>query len=52
VQERNQALVRQGLGLVRDLVGALTGEPAQGGYDRRGRDGGRAGNGRLVDLAG
>lgn len=52
VQERNQALVRQGLGFVRDLVGTLTGEPAQGGYDRRGREGARAGNGRLVNLAG
>lgn len=53
VQERNQALVRQGLGFVRDLVGALTGEPAaKGEYDRRGREGGRSGNGRLVNLAG
>jgi len=52
VQERNQALVRQGLGFVRDLVGTLTGEPTQGGYDRRGHDGGRPGNGRLVNLAG
>jgi flagellar biosynthesis/type III secretory pathway chaperone len=52
VQERNQALVRQGLGFVRDLVGALTGEQAPGGYDRRGREGGRPGNGRLVNLAG
>lgn len=52
VQERNQALVRQGLGFVRDLVGTLTGEATQGGYDRRGRDGGRAGNGKLVNLAG
>lgn len=52
VQERNQALVRQGLGFVRDLVGTLTGEQAQGGYDRRGREGGRPGNGRLVNLAG
>jgi hypothetical protein len=52
VQERNQSLVRQGLGFVRDLVGTLTGETAQGGYDRRGRDGGRAGNGKIVNLAG
>jgi flagellar biosynthesis/type III secretory pathway chaperone len=52
VQERNQALVRQGLGFVRDLVSALTGEQAHGGYDRRGREGGRAGNGQLVNLAG
>lgn len=52
VQERNQALVRQGLGFVRDLVGTLTGETAQGGYDRRGRDGARAGNGKIVNLAG
>ena len=52
VQERNQALVRQGLGFVRDLVGTLTGEQSQGGYDRRGREGGRPGNGRLVNLAG
>ncbi len=52
VQERNQALVRQGLGFVRDLVGALTGEPTQGAYDRRGHDGGRVGNGKLVNIAG
>ncbi len=52
LQERNQALVRQGLGFVRDLVGRLTGEPLQGGYDRRGQEGGRPGNGRLVNLAG
>jgi flagellar biosynthesis/type III secretory pathway chaperone len=52
VQERNQALVRQGLGFVRALVGTLTGETQQGGYDRRGREGGRPGNGRLVNLAG
>jgi flagellar biosynthesis/type III secretory pathway chaperone len=52
VQERNQALVRQGLGFVRELVSTLTGEPTQGGYDRRGQDGGRAGNGRLVNIAG
>jgi flagellar biosynthesis/type III secretory pathway chaperone len=52
MQERNQALVRQGLGFVRDLVSTLTGEPNQHGYDRRGREGGRAGNGRLVNLAG
>lgn len=52
VQERTQGLVRQGLGFVRDLVGALTGEPPQGGYDHRGREGGRAGHGRLVNLAG
>jgi flagellar biosynthesis/type III secretory pathway chaperone len=52
LQERNQALVRQGLGFVRDLVGTLTGERAQGEYDRRGREGGRTGNGRLVNLAG
>jgi hypothetical protein len=52
-QERTQALVRQGLGFVRDLVGTLTGEQAQGGgYDRHGRDGARPGNGRLVNLAG
>ena len=52
VHERNQALVRQGLGFVRELVGTLTGEPVQGGYDRRGHDGNCAGNGRLVNLAG
>ena len=52
LQERNQALGRQGLGFVRDLVGTLTGEPLQGGYDRRGQGGGRTGNGRLVNLAG
>jgi flagellar biosynthesis/type III secretory pathway chaperone len=52
VQERNQALVRQGLGFMRDLVNTLTGEPNQGGYDRRGRDGGRAGNGKIVNIAG
>ena len=52
VHERNQALVRQGLGFVRELVGTLTGEPVHGGYDRRGQEGNRAGNGRLVNLAG
>jgi len=52
VQERNQALVRQGLGFVREVVGTLTGEAVQGGYDRRGHEGGRMGNGRLVNLAG
>ena len=52
VHERNQALVRQGLGFVRELVGTLTGEPVQGGYDRRGQEGNRPGNGRLVNLAG
>ncbi|HEX3133678.1 MAG TPA: flagellar protein FlgN [Planctomycetota bacterium] len=52
VQERNQALVRQGLGFVRDLVGTLTGESGPSGYDRRGREGSRTGNGRLVNLAG
>lgn len=52
LQERNQGLVRQGLGFVRDLVGALTGEQAQSSYDRRGREGGRPGNGRLVNIAG
>ena len=52
LQERNLVLVRQGLGFVRDLVGTLTGEPLQGGYDRRGQEGGRSGQGRLVNLAG
>jgi hypothetical protein len=33
-------------------VGTLTGEPVHGGYDRRGQEGNRAGNGRLVNLAG
>ena len=52
VHERNQALVRQGLGFVRELVSTLTGVPTQGAYDRRGHDGARAGNGRLVNIAG
>ncbi len=34
--DRNQVLIRQGLAVVRDLVGALTGAPAAGAYDRRG----------------
>jgi flagellar biosynthesis/type III secretory pathway chaperone len=50
--ERNQALLRQGLSLMRDLVNALTGDNAQQGYDRRGHGGGTTGNGRLVNLAG
>lgn len=52
IQERNQGLVRQGLGFVRELVGTLTGQQAQSGYDRHGREGGRAGHGQLVNIAG
>jgi flagellar biosynthesis/type III secretory pathway chaperone len=52
VHERNQALLRQGLGLMRDLVRALTGDTDQSSYDRRGLDGGTRGQGRLINLAG
>jgi len=52
VQERNQALLRQGLGLMRDLVNALTGDTAPQSYDRRGLGGVQRGHGRLVNLAG
>ena len=53
LNERNQALVRQGLGLVRDLVGALVGSTPDASYDRRGVGGsGLSGNGRLLDIAG
>ena len=52
VQERNQALLRQGLGLMRDLVNALTGDVEPQSYDRRGLGGTKRGHGRLVNLAG
>jgi flagellar biosynthesis/type III secretory pathway chaperone len=52
VHERNQALLRQGLSLMRDLVRALTGDTDQRSYDRRGLDGGTRGQGRLINLAG
>ncbi len=52
VQERNQALLRQGLGLMRDLVNALTGTTEPQSYDRRGLGGTQRGHGRLVNLAG
>jgi flagellar biosynthesis/type III secretory pathway chaperone len=52
VQERNQALLRQGLSLMRDLVSALTGDNEPQSYDRRGLGGAQRSNGRIVNLAG
>jgi flagellar biosynthesis/type III secretory pathway chaperone len=52
--ERNALLIRQSLGLVRDILSAVLGpEPGAGAYDRRGLGGGvPTPRGGLVNLAG
>ena len=51
--DRNQLLIRQGLGVVRDLIGGITGNPALHAYDRRGlMPGAIGGSGSLLDLRG
>jgi flagellar biosynthesis/type III secretory pathway chaperone len=53
VNERNLALIRQGLGLVRDLMQTLVGGAHTGAYDRLGSQGGVAATqGRLVNFTG
>ena len=54
LNERNALLIRQSLGLVRDILGALMGpEPGAGGYDRRGLGAGvLPSRGGLINLAG
>jgi flagellar biosynthesis/type III secretory pathway chaperone len=51
VNDRNQVLIRHGLGLVRELVATVTGAPAAGAYDRRGIAPGAGGaSGIMLDL--
>ena len=53
VNERNQALVRQGLAFTRELLGAVLGSTSAPAYDRRGLSGyAPASRGSLVNLAG
>ncbi len=54
MNERNALLIRQSLGLVRDILGAVLGpEGGAGAYDRRGLGGGvPTPRGGLVNLAG
>lgn len=53
VNERNQALIRQGLAFTRELLGAVLGSTGTPAYDRRGLSGyAPASRGSLVNLAG
>lgn len=57
INDRNALLIRQGLGFVRDLLGALMGPGTgtdAGAYDRRGlgATSGATGRGNLVNIAG
>lgn len=50
LNESNQVLLRTALGLVREVLGTVTGCDAQQGYDRSGHSGGQRGSGGLMNY--